>query len=94
MAGQTSWRRLFGDNYSSSYCEPTLIFNTRTFGSSSSSYIRLSSRVQFIMCVGHKIVKGVVYPTMNPLEFLVMSPLFYNDGDSCSVIVIYYGYCE
>ena len=49
------------------------------------------------ICVGHKIiVKRVVYVAMDPLEFLMMSHLFPNDGDGCSVIffVIYYDLCE
>ena len=29
-----------------------------------------------------------MHATMNPLEFLMMSPLFHNDGDSCSVIFL------
>ena len=92
MTGQMSWRRLLGDNYSSCYNEPTLTFNTITFVSSSLSYLRLPSNVQFIICVGHKVVKSVVYTTTNSQEFLMMSPLFQNDGDSCNTIifVIYY----
>ena len=39
------------------------------------------------LCWAH-IVKNVVYDTKDPLEFLMLSPLFHNDGDSCSVILL------
>jgi di/tricarboxylate transporter len=45
-------------------------------------------KFQFIICVGHKIVKSVVDATMDPLEFLLMSPFLQNDGYSCSIIFL------
>ena len=78
----------FGNDYSSSCNEPTLTFNTMTFVSSPSFYLRLSSSVQFTICVGHKIIGNIAYATMGPLEFLMMSPLYKNDGNNCSNIFL------
>jgi hypothetical protein len=40
------------------------------------------------ICVGHKIVESIVYATMGPLEFLMMSPSFQDDGDNYNVICL------
>lgn len=40
----------------------------------------------FTICVEHKFVKSIVFVTMHSVDFLMMSPLLQNDGDSCSVI--------
>ena len=95
MTGQTSWRRLLGENYSSSYNEPTLTFNTIFFVASSSLYLTFSSSVHFTICVGHKIAKSVVFATMDSLEFQIMS--LYSKLMEIVVVfffVIYYEYCE
>ena len=47
--------------------------------------LKTFSSDQFIICVGHKVVKSIVYATMDSLEFHLMSPLLQTDGDCCSI---------
>ena len=51
-----------------SVLNPPWLFKTIIFSSSSSSHLRLSSRVQFTICIWHKIVRSIVYAIMDSLD--------------------------
>ena len=48
----------------------------------------------FIICVGNKSVRIVVYATMDPWEFVMMPLLFQNHGDRYNFIYLYLLYYE